>query len=799
MLMFSRRNPLWRAGEAQETAALPSQATQPSLVFAPQRTRWLYVAAGVIIAGGVLSAEVLLSHLHERTIRDAERELSNLSLVLATYTENTFRSVELLQTSLVEKIHEMDLQNVGQFNEAISSREIYEDLRDRALTLPQVEALFLTNAEGVTVASTRAWPQNGFSIADRPHFRMLQENPGLHSYLAPPGRNVQTDTWNIYLSRRLETVDGHFLGIVGVALSLVQYEEFLGLISLGDLSSIALWRHDGVLMARSPHVTDGLGRISAAVAANFPNLRNQSGGSVTRRVSAVDNRERLIAERALNGYPAEVSVTRSVDEILNLWRRQVVYTIAGLLLLTAAAMGTARVGARQLRNRDILEQVRTDLRISEEHRRSEAKINYLAHHDSLTGLANRLLLRDRLDDALARTQRGEACAIFCLDLDHFKEVNDTLGHPVGDRLLQSVTERILAEVREQDTVARLGGDEFVIIQTALARPQDASVLAQRLVERIATPFDLDEHRILIGASIGIAISPNDGQDRNHLLRHADLALYRAKAAGRCGYRFFEPEMNIYAQMRRSLQLDLRRAIEAGEFEIFFQSQICMKTRQVSGFEALLRWQHPERGTIMPEHFIPVAEETGLIVHLGDWVLQQACRIAAGWPGDETIAVNLSPLQFVDVRLVQSVKTALRMTGLPPARLELEITETVMLRDKEATLATMHQLKALGVSIALDDFGTGYSSLAYLQKFPFDKVKIDKGFVRNICEVPASEAIVRAIVGLCGALKMTITAEGVETEQQFEVLSELGCTAAQGFLFGRPCAEREVVHACQRTT
>jgi diguanylate cyclase (GGDEF)-like protein len=759
---------------------------------AKRRTRRLVFSALTVVIVGAIGAGVLLSHLYIRTMQDAEREQNNLSLVLATYTENTFRSVELLQNSLVEMVQDLDLTSTEQFTAALSSRDIYLELKNRALALPLVDALFLTNADGVTVSSTRAWPVPKFSIADRPHFYVLRDNKDMQSYLAPPSANVQTGTWNMYLARRLETAQGEFLGIVGVGLSLEQYEEFLGRIVLGQHGSIALWRHDGVLIARHPRLLGERNHMSSAVREHFSEIQEQGGHRVSRRISSIDNQERLIAERVLNGYPAEVTVTRSLVDILRQWRRQVVFTMAGLLVLIVGAFGAVRIGTHMLRNRDTMEQMRIDLRLSEEMRRSEAQIAHLAHHDSLTGLANRLLLRDRLDDAIARTHRGELCALLCIDLDHFKEVNDTLGHPVGDRLLQAVSKRILAEVREHDTVARLGGDEFVVLQSVLKHPQDAAMLAQRLVESLGAPFDIEGHHLVIGASVGIAVAPNDGADQDILMRNSDLALYRAKQAGRGGYRFFEPEMNFYVQMRRSLQMDLRRAIEVGEFELFHQAQVSMATRQITGFEALLRWHQPERGLLLPDRFIHVAEETGLIVPIGGWALLQACITAAGWHGGERIAVNLSPVQFSHARLVHTVASALEASGLAPARLELEITETVMLRDTEATLATMHQLKALGVSIALDDFGTGYSSLAYLQRFPFDKVKIDKGFVREIEKDTPSEAIVRAIVGLCTALKMTTIAEGVETDDQFQLLSDLGCTEAQGYLFGKPCPESQIV-------
>ncbi|WP_043339974.1 bifunctional diguanylate cyclase/phosphodiesterase [Belnapia moabensis] len=420
-----------------------------------------------------------------------------------------------------------------------------------------------------------------------------------------------------------------------------------------------------------------------------------------------------------------------------------------------------------------------------ERRRTEAQIAHLARHDALTGLPNRMLFRERLEGALTRVRRGGRCAILYLDLDRFKEVNDTLGHPLGDALLQTVATRLNAELRECDTLARLGGDEFAIVQTDIEHPQDAKTLARRLISAIERPFELDGHQVVIGTSVGIAIGPGDGLDPDILLKAADMALYRAKAEGRGRLRFFEAEMDARMQMRRTLELELRRALAAGEFELYYQPIVEVATRRVCGLEALVRWNHPDRGLVPPDQFIPLCEEIGLIIPLGEWVLTRACAEATGWAGAPKVAVNLSPAQFASRGLVDSVAAALAASGLEPRRLELEITETVMLRDTETTLVTLHRLKALGVRIAMDDFGTGYSSLSYLQRFPFDKVKIDRSFVKDLNRSRQSNAIITAVADLCYGLDMATTAEGVETEEQFLALHRKGCGEAQGYLFSKP--------------
>ena len=427
-----------------------------------------------------------------------------------------------------------------------------------------------------------------------------------------------------------------------------------------------------------------------------------------------------------------------------------------------------------------------------ERRKAEAQIAHMARHDALTNLPNRVFFRHEIEEALKRVQRGELVAILCLDLDHFKSVNDTLGHPIGDALLRDVGDRLHDCLRENDIAARLGGDEFAVIQVAAEQPKSATLLAQRIIETLSAPYEVQGHQIVIGASVGIAIAPTDGHDPDQLLKSADMALYRAKADGRGTCRFFEPEMDARMQARRRLELDLRKAIVQGEFELYYQPLVDMGSSRITGFEALVRWHHPEQGMIPPNNFIPLAEEIGLIVPLGDWILRQACADAAKWPGDVRVAVNLSPAQFKSRELVVSVFNALAKAQLPANRLELEITETVLLQNTDATLATLHQLRDMGVRISMDDFGTGYSSLSYLRSFPFDKIKIDQSFIQDLSTRDDSVVIVRAVTTIGSSLGISTTAEGVETADQLERLRAEGCTEVQGFLLGRPLPVAEAM-------
>ena len=427
-----------------------------------------------------------------------------------------------------------------------------------------------------------------------------------------------------------------------------------------------------------------------------------------------------------------------------------------------------------------------------EWQRAQAQITHMARHDALTNLPNRTLFREQLEQALRLAKRGDKFAVLCLDLDHFKDINDSLGHPIGDALLMEVGRRLSSCVSEGDTVARLGGDEFVIVQFCGSDESSPAVsLASRIVEAISEPYHIGGHQLVIGVSVGISLAPDDGKNPDELLKKADLALYRAKADGRGTYRFFETGMDARAQARRLLELDMRAALPRGEFEMHYQPIRDVAADRIVACEALVRWRHPLRGLIPPGNFIPLAEETGLIVQIGEWVLRTACRDAAAWPDDIGVAVNLSPVQFKNPNLMAHVLDSLAQSGLPAHRLELEITESVLLQNSEATLATLHALRGSGVRIALDDFGTGYSSLSYLRSFPFDKIKIDRSFVEDVTSRNDSLAIVRAVTGLGRSLGIATTAEGVETPAQLELLRREGCTQAQGYLFSKPRPASEV--------
>jgi diguanylate cyclase (GGDEF)-like protein len=433
-------------------------------------------------------------------------------------------------------------------------------------------------------------------------------------------------------------------------------------------------------------------------------------------------------------------------------------------------------------------------------KRAEARITHLARHDQLTNLPNRAYFREELDEAIKRLNGGRKFSVLCLDLDRFKGVNDSLGHSVGDMLLKIVGDRLRECLQARDFVARLGGDEFAIIQVSTTRIEDCSNLARRIIDAISEPYLINGQQIIVGASIGISIAPVDGTDPDQLLKNADLAMYRAKAEGRGAYRLYEPGMDALIQARRSLEIDLRHALAANQLQLYYQPLVDTKRGTVTGLEALLRWFHPEHGEIPPSEFIPLAEETGLITPLGEWIFRSACAEATKWPHDIRVAVNLSSVQVKHGNLMQIILSALAASGLPASRLEIEITESILLENDSKTLAMLHQLRSLGVRIAMDDFGTGYSSLNYLRSFPLDKIKIDRSFVHDLSTKPEARAIIRAITDLARALRIGVVAEGVEDAEQLAIVQAEGCTEIQGYFFSdpRPASEvPDIIARCDR--
>jgi len=609
---------------------------------------------------------------------------------------------------------------------------------------------------------------NGVDLSDRPHFRFHLDNPGDDLFISVPVLGRESGRWSVQFTRKLTEADGSFAGVVVVSMDPYWLTQLYGTlnISRGVMTLVGL---DGILRARAPFMQAALGTNLTRVLRDQNMLSRDSGS--TQMSSPLDQTPRIIAFRRVRPYPLVVMVGLDLSGIYDVYEAYRRYA-----LIVAGALSVLVLGAGSLLLR---------------HRRrrvaSEDRTRFLAHHDALTGLANRLLLRTRLDDALgSHRSGGRDVAVLTLDLDCFKAVNDAFGHAAGDLLLQQVAGRLRGAVRASDTVARVGGDEFVIVQTAMRQPDGAEELARRLIDQMSVPFILDGQEVMVGTSVGIARHTGDGEAADTLLHRSDIALYRAKAAGRGSTRVFEPAMEADSRERRLLEEELRHALERDQLEVHYQPILTCRRGDVVAFEALLRWTHPTRGPIAPSKFIPIAEESGLIVALGRWAMEQACRDGASWPGTVRVTVNVSPRQFRGGDLPGFVDGMLSRTGLPAYRLELEVTEGLLIQDTEQALVVIRALKGQGLQLALDDFGTGYSSLSYLRRFPFDRVKMDRSFVADIGTSEPAGAIVEAVLAMCSSLGLRVTAEGVETPGQLDFLPQHGCDEAQGFMLGAPC-------------
>ncbi|MGD0107310.1 MAG: EAL domain-containing protein [Rhodopila sp.] len=920
----------------RRTAAETGQTPPPRTRSKPAAFLWAgQIALGLLIAG---TTTLLLLQLRTSALAEAEHELRSLALILADQAERAFEGVDIVQTTFLEMVQAEGIQTPEGFRQRMSGIGVNKELDDHGSALPQLDVIGLVDTDGKFINVSHHWPAPPVSVADREYFKTLKAEPHRKTFVSDPIMNRLTHTMAVVVAHKVSSPDGDFLGISFAGVLMSYFEKLYQTVVNRPEMSIGLFRKDGMLLARFPHLDQTIGQsyLQGGIVGRMQ--AEGSDNTVMQLTSRIDGLERLVAGHTLANYPMVVTVSSTVSSILSPWRKQATYLIVAAILLELVVAVLGMLMLRQVRSQSMLAEARAaraeaeaatrgaeaevalsrereranremhvqhvrfgaalgnmsqalcmfdtagglvvaNRRLAEmfdlppsvaapgmtidtmrtlvadksnlqpadmetmfgltlgmrpegkraayvreltdgrslavnsapveddgwlvtleditEHRQVEARIAHMAHHDALTGLPNRVLFHERLAEAVARGRRGETSAVLFLDLDHFKAVNDTLGHPVGDALLKEVTQRLLHQVRETDTVARLGGDEFAIVQSTVEVPDNVTPLALRIIEAVSAPYEFDGHQVTIGTSIGIAVIPNDGDDPNQILKNADMALYRAKSDGRGRYRFFEPEMNARMQARRTLELDLRKALNDHEFEVFYQPLINLGTRSVCGFEALVRWRHPDKGLVQPSDFIPVAEETGLIVPLGDWVLRQACRDAMTWPNKLKVAVNLSPVQFGSRTLVADINAALRESGLEPERLELEITETVMLEGTDAVLEILHQLRNSGVRIALDDFGTGYSSLSYLRRFPFSKVKIDRSFIEGLGTGGDCNAIVAAVTNLCETLGMATTAEGVETAEQLKQLSAWHCTEAQGYLFSYPRPAADVADMCER--
>ncbi|SDN58321.1 diguanylate cyclase (GGDEF) domain-containing protein [Methylobacterium phyllostachyos] len=858
------------------------------------------MGCGILATVIAFAAAVMVVDLQRQATRDITRGLTSLSTVLADQADRALQAMELAQEAVIHEFHDAHVTDAAGYAALATRHDLYEELRTRIASLPQVNAITVLDHTGKLLNFSRYWPIPDVDLSDRDYFQALVSDPALQRFISRPVRNRGNAVWTIYVARKVTAPDGTFLGLVLGAVELSYFEDLYRRIIPADDYVVGVFRRDGMLMVRYPHRDDATGNAYPSSAATLFAAKGIASGEA-RIVSPIDGQDRFVSVQSLDNYPLMLIVSRTAKAALAPFRQQAGAIIVSATLLTACLVGLGFSIARRLRDRE--NQGRAEERLRGEHdlrvqhtafgvaldnmaqglclfdgqcnlvimnarfaalyaipdglrckgvpaeairghicsrlvaeqdrnyllaeppgetriwdvielndgraidvarapvpgggwvcthediterRRAEERMRFLAGHDALTALPNRRLFQETVERELAAcAAAGTEAALLCVDLDGFKQINDIFGHPAGDALLIEVAGRLRDVFGAGSMAARLGGDEFAVLATDLGSARTPGDAARAIIGALTPSFRLDDARVEVGCSVGVAVFPRDGAAYDRLLGAADMALYRAKCEDKGTFSLFEPAMDIEARERHRLASDLRSAIGTGQFDLHYQPQVEVATGRVTGFEALLRWHHPIRGPISPAQFIPIAEETGLILPLGEWVLQTACREAAGWAKPLGIAVNLSIAQFRQSGLPDYVHAVLSETGLDPRRLELEITESLFLEDTTRARRVLRQLKAHGVRIAIDDFGTGYSSLLTLQSFPFDRLKIDRTFVSQIGVTQKGMAIVRAVIVLGENLGMPVIAEGIETEAQCAFLREHHCAEMQGYLYGRP--------------
>jgi diguanylate cyclase (GGDEF)-like protein len=739
--------------------------------------RRLWWAAIVLLGFATGAVAWTIWQLRTDAIRGAISDTGNMAAVLASQVA---RSLQSIDGALLEirrsAASEFEIREPSQIRAAFAREEMQHSLKQHLAKLPQIFNIVVADDQGQLVVSTAAWPTPNINIADRDYFISARTQAGDQLNASVPITNRIDGTQTIVFARRLETSKGAFAGVVFASVNFKYFQAiYESTESIGNIV-FTLVREDGMILYRHPDNERFVGQKLAADATFQEAVSKGMDGY--RILARADGNFRYVSARPVQGFPLFVNISITEGMALAEWFRRAATIAIGSALLLLCSIYLLIAFTWQLRRLSVSETALMQ---------KSQQLAHTARYDALTGLANRTLFLESLNEALARMKEAAVgFAILMLDLDRFKAVNDSLGHATGDSLLQAMADRLRKIVREGDCVARLGGDEVAIIQTGGEDHRGRAIaLANRILRDITQPYDIEGRKVVIGTSIGITLAPDDASDADALMRNADLALYKAKSEGRNRYRIFESSMEMAARERRELEEDMQRALSHDEFVLHYQTVIDLGTGRCDGAEALVRWQHPMRGLIPPDQFIGLAEESGLIVELGAWILRKACADAAEWPSHLKIAVNLSPVQFKQSDLRETLKSAFEESGLDPARLELEITETILIDKNEEDLGVLHDLKSLGISIVLDDFGIGYSSMRYLQMLPFDKIKVDKSFIQNMTIHSDSAAIVGAIIGLGRSLDIKTTAEGVETADQLTLLRAAGCQLAQGFLFSRP--------------
>ncbi|MXQ14240.1 bifunctional diguanylate cyclase/phosphodiesterase [Microvirga makkahensis] len=731
----------------------------------------------VAAAAAVFGAAILFARGYGGDLARAEGDLTGLARALQEQTDEALQSVETVLRDVVGRIPQACLQ-ASEFDAFAASQTTKATLVGAAHSLSQIIRIDLVNARGRIVGTSNPNPKaEPIYLKDTSYYGALSTDESLIMSLGEPRRVQGTGRTIFPLARKIKDAEGNFLGIIVATIDIGHFERIYGEHLRTRSLAITLYRRDGIILVRHPNAEGAIGRRIWRPNTPLQRMIARNSQTLIRDVSWIDGKERLIALHPLAHYPAGVAVSRTVAELMAGRRLEARLIRFMAYFMDVAIETTSLLGLRHVKT--------GILRAASE--------RYLSRHDILTKLPNRLYFTEELKRTFLTSQRsGTDFALHLLDLDRFKDINDNHGYAAGDEVIQTVARRLRERLRKSDFIARIGGDEFAIIQRPVAGGRQQIIdLVVALQAAMKVPCTVNNREVEAGLSIGVATASSDGKTSTELMRSADTALYAAKSDPDSGYRLYDPTIKDARAESRALEGALRSAHDNNEFELFYQPILDLATNRIWGCEALVRWKHPTKGMIPPLEFIPTAEESGLIGPIGDWILKEACSTAMTWSFPLKVAVNLSPMQFKRRDIFTSVKQALAASGLPASRLVLEITETVKLT--EESTATLKRLKALGVSIALDDFGTGYASMSYLRSFPFDKIKIDQSFVRGMTGSPDSRAIVKATISLANDLRMSTTAEGVETEEQLDALRLAGASQAQGYFIAKPMS-REAIAA-----
>jgi diguanylate cyclase (GGDEF)-like protein len=730
-----------------------------SLAHSP--TAAMYVFGCALIAVTWIALAQLLSHERTALRASIESEVANLSLAIEQNVTRTIREMDRILLGLRKHYEEQGYW--ADWPSAIN--------RDFMHNAEHVQMAVIDRTGMMITSTAMLHPAKPVDLSDREHYRVHAESRDDRVFISKPLLGRASGKWSVQVTRRLTDAEGNFNGVLVISLDPKLLSRIYGGLSLGTGGGLAVVGIDGIVRAAS-------GIFESVFARGFREgtlieQKNVHGGAALVSRQIFQGQRQIVAMRQDPTFGLDIVVAAPDVESRPEWHARTL-SYVGVTIAFSLLVGMVMIGVGIAR------------------RSHDNQVFALARSDLLTGLPNRLGFNEHLEGRLRLASRPESVALHLLDLDGFKTVNDTYGHPFGDMLLKAVSARIRDHLRDGDFVARLGGDEFAIVHLLGSDPGVASVLAERMCRIIEVPFDIDGILVKLGASVGIAVLPRDGSTLPLALRSADLALYASKAEGKGRYKFYSEDLFLAASTRLTLENDLKSAIANAEFELHYQPITCLRTMQVTAYEALLRWRHPERGLVPPMDFIPLAEETGLIVPIGEWVMKRACLDIARFPGEVSVAVNCSPMQFKDPGLVEAVKGALDGSGISPDRLEIEITETTLMLRDQRTSQHLDTLKAMGVRVAMDDFGTGYSSLSYLQSYPINCIKIDRSFVKALGESQGAPLIVKAITTLASGLNMSTIAEGVETKEQLELVARLGCVEAQGYYLGRPKRAEDIL-------